>query len=142
MHAPPLASKPLWFLNSCRSSSKTPDPNTYRGNKKGTHRLRNAGIMATFGKKMTQKHLVKQLALRLLSPRSDRDHRGGGIILPHTCVINVVLNAMVKVNHAAILLASPGQPRHQPIQQHTSLFQSVYTEVNKCRRKKKKKIPI
>lgn len=35
----------------------------------------------------------------------------------HTCVINVVLNAMVKVNQAAILLVSPGQPRHQPTKQ-------------------------
>lgn len=39
---------------------------------------------------------------------------GDAFILLHTCAINVVLNAMVKVNQAAILLASPGQPRHQP----------------------------
>lgn len=37
----------------------------------------------------------------------------GGLILLHTCDINVVLNATVKVNQAAILAASPGQPRHQ-----------------------------
>lgn len=40
--------------------------------------------------------------------------RGGCVTILHTCDINVVLNAMVKVNQAAILLASPGQPRHQP----------------------------
>lgn len=39
------------------------------------------------------------------------------VIILHTCDINVVLNAMVKVNQAAILLASPGQPCHQPIKQ-------------------------
>lgn len=48
--------------------------------------------------------------------------QGGCRILLHTCDINVVLNAMVKVNQAAILVASPGQPRHQPSK--TSLLQN------------------
>lgn len=43
-------------------------------------------------------------------------------ILFHTCDINVVLNAMVKVNQAAILLVSPGQPRHQPLTQQNLLI--------------------
>lgn len=53
---------------------------------------------------------------------------GRCIILLHTCDINVVLNAMVKVNQAAILVASPGQPRHQPSK--TFLLQSMNTRVN------------
>lgn len=56
---------------------------------------------------------MKQVALHLFSAEVSRPPRGCIIIL-HTWDINVVLNAMVKVNQAAILLASPGQPRHQP----------------------------
>lgn len=56
------------------------------------------------------------------SPRWRWDHGGRGLVLLHTCGINVVLNAMVKVNQAAILAASPGQPRHQTGK--TSLLQN------------------
>lgn len=62
------------------------------------------------------------------------DHRFRPILL-HTCDINVVLNAMVKVNQAAILLASPGQPRHQP--NKSFLLQSMCTRVNKSEGKEK-----
>lgn len=60
------------------------------------------------------------------SPCWRRDHRGRCLILLHTCDINVVLNAMVKVNQAAILAASPGQPRHQTGK--TSLLQNKLTK--------------
>lgn len=56
---------------------------------------------------------MKQVALHLFFAEVSGPPRGCITIL-HTCDINVVLNAMVKVNQAAILLASPGQPRHQP----------------------------
>lgn len=63
--------------------------------------------------------------------------RGRCLVLLHTCDINVVLNAMVKVNQAAILAASPGQPRHQTGK--TSLLQN---NSNNSTRKIKKKIKI
>lgn len=54
-----------------------------------------------------------------------------------TCVISVVLNATVKVNQAAILLASPGQPRHQPKKRKEKKNQPPHQNVsipkpNKC----------
>lgn len=67
-----------------------------------------------------------QVTLHLFLLRS-QDHRC--TIPPHTWVINVVLNAMVKVNQAAILLTSPGQPRHQISK--AFLLQSINTKVNK-----------
>lgn len=101
MHELPFASKPLKFLNSWRSSSKTPDPNIWR---EKLHALQHC--TANTG-----------LPTEVLS----RDSRGatescwlstGQTIWMFTCVKTVVKNAMRKVSQAAMLFDSPGQPCH------------------------------
>jgi len=64
--------------------------------------------------------------------------RSPPFIYIYTCDINVVLNAMVKVNQAAILVASPGQPRHQPIKQQNLFFLFLFT----ANKKNKKNLNI
>lgn len=76
---------------------------------------------------------MKQVALHQFFAEVSGPPRGCITIL-HTCDINVVLNAMVKVNQAAILLASPGQPRHQPSK--AFLLQSICNQGTTNEKKK------
>lgn len=81
---------------------------------------------------------MKQVALHVFPPSLSWRR----VILLHTCVINVVLNAMVKVNQAAILLLLQGSRVTSQYKQQ-NLFpplQSIYTKVNKWEKKQQKSL--
>lgn len=99
--------------------------------------LKNAGSqhLKEKGRRFRTGAVIAQLILFVLifHKKDVALHVGAGrCLLLHTCDINVVLNAMVKVNQAAILAASPRQPRHQTGK--TSRLQNKLTKEKKIKK--------